>query len=120
MDQWTVLDGLRLLTHLDGEGAVSEALPLCKSAAETVMRRVKSNADPSDQRLVRAAAAIAFYDLTLLNSSDEDATSSFKAGDVTVSRSPSLLLEKASLIKNEAIINALPLLRDEAFLFTCV
>ena len=108
MNQWTVLDSLRQITHLDEQGAVSKALPLCEAPVQTLQKRIK------------AAAAIAYYDLTVLNTSDDDSTTSFKAGDVTVSRSTSVMLERASLIKNEAILAALPLLVDEEFIFTSV
>jgi len=120
MNQWTVLDSLRLITHLDEQGAVSAALPLCEAAANLILKRKKDSADPDDPRLLRAAAAIANYDLTVLNTSDEDGTDSFKAGDVTVSRSTHALLDRASLIKTEALFEALPLLRDDEFIFTCV
>ena len=118
MNQWTVLDSLRQITHLDEQGAVSKALPLCEAAVKTLQKRKKDNADSDDPRLIKAAAAIAYYDLTVLNTSDEDGTASFKAGDVTVSRSTSVMLERASLIKNEAILQALPLLRDEEAVFS--
>ncbi|MBQ3150670.1 MAG: hypothetical protein IJB86_05435 [Clostridia bacterium] len=120
MNQWTVLDSLRQITSLDDRGAVSKALPLCEAAANQIMRRIKHSADPEDPRLSRAAAAVAYYDLVLLLSSDEDGTTSFKAGDVTVSRSTSVMLERASLIKNEALIEALPLFRDDSFIFAAV
>lgn len=120
MNQWTVLDSLRLITHLEKEGAVSEALPLCEAAANLILKRKKDSADADDPRLVRAAAAVANYDLVVLNTSDEDGTQSFKAGDVTVSRSSDTLLKRAAAIKADALRNALPLLRDEEFIFTCV
>lgn len=47
----------------------------------------------------------------------DEGITSFKAGDVTVSISPSALAENAEKEKTDAIIAAFSLLRDDEFLF---
>ena len=94
MNEWSVLAALREMTVLE-DGAASQALPLCRSALQTLVSRLKDGADPADSRLIRAAAGLAYYKWTLRNASLDDGITHFKAGDVTVSRSYSAALDYA-------------------------
>ncbi len=92
-------------------------MPLCSAAAAELAARMKSNADCSDIRLINAAAASVNYRLCMKRLAGDEGVTSFKAGDVTVSISPSALVEKAEKEKSEAMLLALPLLSDEQFVF---
>lgn len=112
----TVLFRLRQLVTLDEEGA-ENALPLCKMCLEDVTCRLKSNADPNDPRIAQAAAALACYRLAVRNAAENGDKVSFKAGDVTVSRTPATTVEFADAIRNEAFLQAAELLKDNNFIF---
>ncbi len=119
MNQWTVLNSLRQITVLDSEGA-ADALPLCLASIEEIRMMLKSGVDEDDPRAVNAAAGLAFYKYTLRNLSDEDSVTSYKAGDVVVSKSASFVTDRAAKIRDDAYLAALPLMRDDAFIFTQV
>lgn len=119
MNEWSVLGALREIVVLE-DGAAAEALPLCRSALQTLVARLKDGADPADNRLIRAAAGLAYYKWTLRSASRDDGITHFKAGDVTVSRSSGCTIEHAERVRDESLIDALPLLRDEAFVFRSV
>lgn len=99
------------------EGSDSDLLPLCKSAALEIQARIRNNADTEDIRLINAAAAIANYRLCMKKIASSDGTESFKAGDVTVSVSHSAMGEYAEKERSRALLEALPLFRDDEFVF---
>ncbi|MGN0635274.1 MAG: hypothetical protein ACI4I5_03540 [Acutalibacteraceae bacterium] len=119
MNEWAVLGALREIAVLQ-QDAAAEALPLCRSALESLTSRLKPGADPADSRLIRAAAGLAYYKWILRNFAGTDGITSFKAGDVTVSRSSACTLEQAEKVRDESLLAALPLLTDDAFLFCSV
>ena len=115
IDCWKVLSALREYYSYTQED--SELLPLCDAAAREVSARVRENADFEDMRLISAAAAIANYRLCVKNLHRDDGITSFKAGDVTVSVTPSATCEYAEKEKSRALLDALPLFKDDAFYF---
>lgn len=115
IDSWNVLAALR--TNFSVEGTDEELMPLCSAAATELAARVKPTADCADIRLANAAAATVNYRLCVKRMSTEEGVTSFKAGDVTVSISPSALIERAEKEKSDALIAALPLLNDDEFVF---
>ena len=115
IDCWRVLSTVRAF-YSHGE-TDAELIPICDASARELSARVKANADCSDVRLINAAAAMANHRLCIRKLHSDEAVTSFKAGDVTVSVSPAALTENAEKEKTRAIIAALPLLRDEEFLF---
>ncbi|MBR2869372.1 MAG: hypothetical protein IKB88_09985 [Clostridia bacterium] len=115
IDCWRVLSALREYYSYGETDA--ELIPICESTARELTARVKPNADCSDIRLINAAAAMANHRLCVKKLHSDEGVTSFKAGDVTVSISPAALAENAEKEKTRAIIAALPLLRDEEFLF---
>ncbi len=115
IDCWRILNALR--EYYSPAGTDEELMPLCNSAAKELNVRLKKNADSSDIRLINAAAAIVNYRLCVRNTGTSESVTSFKAGDVTVSISPNAAAELAEKEKSEAMLAALPLLRDEEFVF---
>lgn len=81
------------------------------------MPRIKPGAEHSDIRLINLAAATVNYRLCVRNIHSDEGITSFKAGDVTVSISPSALVEQAEKEKAAATMAALPLLKDDGFFF---
>ena len=112
----TVLARLRQLVTLDEEGA-ENALPLCRLCLEEIQSRLKETADKDDPRIAQAAAGVAYYRTVIRETADSDGTTSFKAGDVTVARTPAAMLEIAVNVRDEALLQAADLFEDCGFAF---
>ncbi len=112
---WSILDALR--RNHAAEGTDEELAPLCAAAAKELEAKIKEGIDCSDIRLINAGAAMVNYRLCLKRTSADEEVTSFKAGDVTVSISPSAVIERAEKEKSDALIEVLPLLRDDGFVF---
>ncbi len=112
----TVLNHLRQLVTLDSKGAAN-ALPLCEISLNEVISRLRTPDDANDLRVAKAAAGLAFYRFALRQLADGNGATSFKAGDVTVSRSPAATLEFAERVRDESLAQAADLLADTDFLF---
>ena len=115
IDCLSVLSTLR--EYYSPEGTDEELAPLCTLAVNEILPRVKSKEMHTDARLVSLAAAMVNYRLCARKMRTSDGVTSFKAGDVTVSVSSSALMEQAEKEKSDALIAALPLLKDEEFVF---
>lgn len=119
-DAIDVLDSLQQITDLSDEEK-SSAENLCSHALFFVTSRLKPGADPYDSRIVAAAAAQAFFNLCVKRASREsDEITSFKAGDLTVSKDSAQIgstLALAKELKDEAFLKLTPLLNDESFFF---
>ena len=115
IDIWSILDALR--RNHAAQGTDEELAPLCAAAAKELESRLRAGADCKDIRLINACAAMVNYRLCMRKSGADESVTSFKAGDVTVSISPSAIIEIAEKEKSDALISALPLLRDDGFVF---
>ena len=115
IDSWNVLEALK--RNYSPEGSDEELMPMCSAAAAELAARVRPNADCADIRLINAAAASVNYRLCIKKMNTDENVTSFKAGDVTVSISPSALIDRAEKEKSEALLAALPLLNDDEFVF---
>ena len=115
IEVWSILDALRRNHAV--EGTDEELTPLCAAAARELERKIRDDADCTDIRLINAGAAMVFYRLCMKKAGTDDGVTSFKAGDVTVSISPSAVIERAEKEKSEAMLAALPLFKDEGFVF---
>ncbi len=113
---YTVLNGLRQLITLDEQEA-ENALPLCSICLNEIKSSLRKGADENDIRIAQAASALAFYRLAVRQLADSGGTTSFKAGDVTVSQSPAATLETAVAVRDEALANAADLIEDRSFVF---
>lgn len=115
IDCLSILSSLR--EYYSAKGTDEELAPLCTAAAKEIMPRIKPGAEHSDIRLINLAAATVNYRLCVKNIHSDEGITSFKAGDVTVSISPSALVEQAEKEKAAATMAALPLLKDDGFFF---
>ena len=112
----SVLNRLRQLVTLDEQGA-ENALPLCGLCLEEIYSKLRNGADKNDTRIAQAAAGLAFYRMMLRNAAEGSNATSFKAGDVTVTRSPAAGMELAIAVRDEAFACAADLLEDRNFIF---
>lgn len=115
IDCLSILSTLR--EYYSAQGTDEELAPLCTAAAKEIMPRIKPKADHSDIRLINLAAAMVNHRLCMRSLHSAEGVTSFKAGDVTVSISPSALIEQAEKEKAAATVDALPLLCDDGFFF---
>ncbi len=94
--------------------------PFCETAAAFIDGKMRTDASSSDVRLLTAAAAMALCDYFTVKYSEDDAVSSFKAGDVTVSYNADSRMQSYEKLKKSALEQASGLLRDSAFIFECM
>lgn len=99
---------------------VKKAMPFCLSACARLSKRLKDEKFCDELAVINACAGIALYDYTLLKCSSSEDFSSFKAGDVTISRSASSSFESAVKFRDEAMLNATDYLTDVDFVFRTV
>lgn len=102
------------------EDEVKKAMPFCLSACTRLSKRLKDEKFCNEPAVINACAGIALYDYTLLKSSSSEDFSSFKAGDVTISRSASSSFESAVKFRDESMLNATDYLTDVDFVFRTV
>mgnify|MGYP001313736053 CR=1 FL=1 len=116
IDQWSVLAALRQYTDI-GERGEAAALPLCRDSLCEVRGRLRDAAFCGDRRVETAAAGLAFYRLTLRRMGENGGAARLKAGDIAIERNPGALLAAAAKVRDEALAQAAPLLKDNAFYF---
>ncbi len=97
-----------------------KAMPFCLSACTTISDRLKEPKFEDEPAVINACAGLALYNYTLLCSCSKDDFSSFKAGDITISRSASASYENAVKFRDEALISATKFLTDVDFVFKAV
>lgn len=116
MTKWNVLENLKRLMPMEEE-VIEKALPICSQCLEEIRENLRDDADENDKRIAVAAAGLAYYQLMIASISADDAVTSFRAGDVTVSKNPVAIMETAANIRDEALARAVPVLKDRDFLF---
>lgn len=108
-----IVSGLAQIEENDGYSIMPTVSAACTEISDRLIKAEYSK----DDRAVNAAVYLSFYRLLFYRILSQDAQTSFKAGDVTVSQSPSLVLEKAAVLRDEALLTAAPILNDTDFLF---
>lgn len=115
---WNVLKRLEHFISYD----ISEKdkiLSVCVANLEKVLSTVDENCDKNDCRITEAAAAMSYYDFAVRAAGEnKDHLTSFKAGDVTVRKTPQTLIEIASTVKRDALRALVPLCKDDSFYIT--
>ncbi len=97
-----------------------KAMPFCISACSQISKRLKSDTFEDRLEVIMACAGIALHKYTLLTAAAPNDYSSFKAGDITVSKTPAAMIENAVKFRDEALANASPYLKDVDFVFEAV
>lgn len=102
------------------EDEVKKAMPFCLSACANLSKRLKDIKFEDEPAVISACAGLALYNYSLLQGGLSEDFSSFKAGDITISRSASSALESAVKFRDEAILQATEYLTDVDFVFKAV
>lgn len=113
---WNVLARFRQLVDIDDTEA-DKLLPLCVVNLHRISSQLREDADPDDVRIAQAAAALVYYDYAVRLSFETDNVTSFKAGDITVSKTTTSLTENAEKMKKDALLELVPLMKDTNFIF---
>ncbi len=116
---WSVSKTLEDTGVLSAEDT-KKAMPFCVSACAQLSKRLKDVKFEDEPAVINACAGIALYSYTLLQSSSDEDFSSFKAGDVTISKSSSASIESAVRFRDEAMLQASDYLTDVDFVFKAV
>lgn len=115
---WNVLKRLEHFMDVES-GEKDRALSVCIANLDKVLSFLAESSDRNDCRITEAAAALSYYDLVVRAAGDEkEFVTSFKAGDVSVSKSRQSLIEIASDIKRDALNALAPLCSDNDFFIT--
>ncbi len=102
------------------EDECKKAVPFCLTACSRLSPQLKEPKFEDEMAVITACAGLALYSYTLLQNSNSEDFSSFKAGDVTISRSASSSLESAVKFRDESLLGAAPFLTDIDFVFEAV
>ena len=102
------------------EDESKKAMPFCLSACAKLSKRLKDVKFEDEPAVISACAGIALYNYTLLRSHSNENFESFKAGDITITKSPSVAFENAVKFRDEAMLNATDYLTDVDFIFQAV
>ena len=102
------------------EDEAKKAMPFCLSACAKLSKRLKDVKFEDESAVITACAGIALYNYTLLRSHSDENFESFKAGDITITKSSSAILENAVKFRDEAMLNATDYLTDVDFVFQAV
>lgn len=116
---WSVSQVLEDIGFLTSEDT-KKAMPFCVSACAQLSKRLKDVKFEDEPAVINACAGMALYSYTLLQCSSNEDFSSFKAGDVTVSKSTSASIESAVKFRDEAMLQASEYLTDMDFVFKAV
>ncbi len=107
-------------TGVLSEEEVKRAMPFCLSACANLSKRLKDVKYEDEPAVINACAGLALYNYSILQGSSTDDFSSFKAGDITISRSASSSFESAVKFRDEALLMAADYLTDVDFIFKAV
>ncbi len=91
-------------------------MPLCQAVCLSVEAKMKKGADSANPEIIMLAAAL-LNRRVVSRVADDDAVTSFRAGDVTVSKKTETKLKEAEREVELSLIRAAHLLRDDSFLF---
>lgn len=116
---WSVSQVLEDTGVLTSDEA-KKATPFCLAACSALSVRLRDIKNEDNPAVVMACAGIALYNYILSVGAGSEDFSSFKAGDITVSRSASASAENAAKFRDEALLAAAPFLTDIDFVFEAV
>ena len=99
---------------------VKKAMPFCLSACSQLSKRLKNVKYEDEPAVINACAGLALYNYSLLQGSSSENFSSFKAGDITISKSRNSGFESAVKFRDETLLQASEYLTDVDFVFKAV
>lgn len=101
----TVFESIKTLIDIPPEDE-EKLSNLCKASAATLSRRLKEGFTGEEDEAVYACAAFTVYRYALVKSCADGDFEQLKAGDITVSRSTSALLESTEKLLADALSSA--------------
>lgn len=116
---WSVSQMLEDTGLLTADEA-KKAAPFCLAASTSLTPRLRNTKDEENPAVIMACAGIALYNYVLSSGAGNEDFSSFKAGDITITKSASALVENAEKFRDEALLSATPFLVDVDFVFEAV
>ena len=111
-----VLEDTGILT----EEEAKKAMPFCISACSQLSKRLKDIKYEDEPAVINACAGMALYNYSLLQCTSSENFSSFKAGDITISKSNNSGFESAVKFRDETLLQASEYLTDVDFVFKAV
>ena len=118
VNELDVFDALKHLTDVS-DNNYQQTLDLCRQCFESLKKELKNDAEPSDPRVINAAAANAFYMLCLKEkNASGDGVTSFKAGDVSITQESADIdgkIKVAEAFCERTGRRLIPLLEDSGF-----
>lgn len=115
----TVSETLKTI-GLISDSDIPKIMPFCESVCREISERLKEKAYATEPAVTMACAFIAYYRYTLSAGIGFEDFSSFKAGDVTITKSASASAENAAKLRDEALASAASFLTDIDFAFQAV
>lgn len=103
-----------------GGDDAEELMPLCETVCAELSLRLKKQSFSEDIRVLNAAAAMLNHRIKLREAAGDDGIASFRAGDVTVTRSAGHIITRAQAQLDSALACAAPLFKDREFFFAGV
>ena len=96
---------------------ISEAVLLRESvrALGAVKEQLRDDVDPTDPRVALTAAALARYRLFCAMLESGERFASYKAGDITIARDLKAEFEMEKQLRDQALLDAVPILKDGGF-----
>lgn len=101
----SVFESVKTLIDMPSEDE-EKLTELCRGCAATLSRRLKEGFTGEEDEAVYACAAFTVYRYALLSSCADSSFEQLKAGDITLSRSPSSLLESTEKLLADAFSSA--------------
>ena len=92
-----------------------QMLPVCGRVLESLRPRLREDAEETDVRLLRLAAALARFELFSLLLGESERFASYKAGDITIQKDIQKELRFEQQLRDEALAAAAPILKDGGF-----
>ncbi len=102
------------------QDALADAMPVIAVACAECTERLKDPADAERAEVLEAVAAICNYRLLLRSEQLREGTTVFKAGDVSATVNPTVMLEQARALRDDTYFAAARFFKDTDFLFELV
>lgn len=99
------------------QDALADAMPVIAVACAECTDRLKDPGDAEEPAVLEAVAAICNYRLLLRSELLREGTTVFKAGDVSATLNPTIMLEQARALRDDAYLAAACFFKDTDFLF---
>lgn len=117
-----VVNAVRAVKGLSGisDEDAFDIVPTVRTACAEIYGRLKDRENSDDLRVMNVCIYLSYYRILLHKMLTGELSERFKVGDINITQSPSLLLEKAAEMRDSALLSAAELLTDTDFIFVSV